>query len=67
MEKLFPLIIQNGFFLNEGDLVTFRKENICEIPKWKSDNPILQFNLDNIMSYIKREEKIDWIRENEET
>ena len=55
------------FFLNEGDLITFRKENICEIPNWKSDNPILQFNLNNIMSYIKREDKINWIRENEET
>ena len=55
------------FFLNEGDLVTFRKENICEIPNWKSDNPILQFNLNNIMSYIKREDKIDWIRGNEKT
>ena len=41
-------------FLNEGDLIKFRKENIFEIPKWKSDNPISQFNL-------------DWIRGNEET
>ena len=39
------------FFLNEGDLVTFRKENIFEIPKWKSDNPILQFNLDNNLKF----------------
>ena len=54
-------------FLNEGDLVTFRKENIYEIPNWKSDNPILQPNINNIMSYIKREDKINWIRENEET
>ena len=54
------------FFLNEGDAITFRKENICEIPKWKGDNPMLQPNLDNIDSYIKREDKINWIRENEE-
>jgi len=54
-------------FLNEGDIITFRKENICEIPNWKSDNPILQPNINNIMSYIKREDKINWIRENEET
>ena len=53
--------------MHEGDIITFRKENIYEIPNWKKDNSILQPNINNIMSYIKREDKINWIRENEET
>jgi hypothetical protein len=60
--KIIDIYILEWSFLNEGDLVTFRKENICEIPNWKGDNPILQPNLNNIMSYIKRKDKIDWIR-----
>lgn len=64
--KTINAYLPEWYFLNEGCAVTFRKENICEIPNWKCDNSILQPNLDEIILYRKREDKINWLRENEE-
>jgi len=44
--------------LDEGQEVKFRKENICEIPKWKSENRIIQHNKKEIEKYIKYQKKI---------
>lgn len=61
--KTIDVYLLDWWFVNEGSLINFRKENICEIPNWKGKNSMLQKNIDKLNKYMIRQQTLENLNE----